>query len=140
MSERRRFRPPVRAVLFLMLLIAVTTPMVGLFFFRVFENQLIRKTEAELIGQTAALAAIFRREAGAIPIAEFGADAPEDVKAGYKAAFSPYGASLDLASDPVLPPRPAAEAAAPLTPGYGALGDDLEPVIEETRRRTLAAI
>ncbi|MEO1611072.1 MAG: HAMP domain-containing sensor histidine kinase [Pseudomonadota bacterium] len=140
MSERRPRRPPIRAVLILMLLIAVMTPMVGLFFFRVFENQLIRKTEAELIAQSAAIAAVYRREAQSLPDAAFGAEAPWEVKAGYFVAFSPYGASLDLASDPILPPRPEATPAPPLDPAYGAIGDALEPVIEETRRRTLAAI
>ncbi|MEL7464939.1 MAG: ATP-binding protein [Pseudomonadota bacterium] len=138
--RRRAARPPIRAVLILMLLIAVLTPMVGLFFFRVFENQLIRKTEAELIAQSAAIAAVFRREALALPESAFGAEAPWEVKAGYFVAFSPYGASLDLASDPILPPRPDAEATTPLDPAYGVIGDALEPVIEETRRRTLAAI
>ncbi|MEL6794958.1 MAG: two-component sensor histidine kinase, partial [Pseudomonadota bacterium] len=138
MSERRPRRPPIRAVLILMLLIAVMTPMVGLFFFRVFENQLIRKTEAELIAQSAAIAAVYRREAQSLPDAAFGAEAPWEVKAGYFVAFSPYGASLDLASDPILPPRPEATPAPPLDPAYGAIGDALEPVIEETRRRTLA--
>lgn len=141
-GERRGYRPPIRAVLFVMLLIAVLTPMVGLFFFRVFENQLIRKTEAELIAQTAALAAVYGREIERAEVSPklFGAAAPEDVKAGYRVAFSPYGASLDLARDPILPPRPPAEDAAPTTPAFGGLGDGLEPVIEETRRRTLAAI
>lgn len=138
--ERRLRRPPIRAVLIVMLLIAVLTPLVGLFFFRVFENQLIRKTEAELIAQSAAIAAIFRREANGLPVASFGAEAPWEVKAGYFVAFSPFGASLDLASDPILPPRPEAKATSPLSPAYGAIGDGLEPVIEETRRRTLAAI
>lgn len=142
MTNRRPWRPPIRAVLLLMLLIAVATPMVGLFFFRVFENQLIRKTEAELIAQSAAIAAVYRMEIGelAIPPESFGAEAPEDVQAGYRVAFSPFGASLDLASDPVLPPRPETEPTEPIAPAYGALGDALEPVIEETRRRTLAAI
>ena len=142
MSGTRPWRPPIRAVLILMLLIAVMTPMVGMFFFRVFENQLIRKTEAELIAQSAAIAAVYRREtlAAKIPEAALGAEAPWEVKAGYFVAFSPYGASLDLASDPILPPRPETKAAPPLDPAYGAIGGALEPVIEETRRRTLAAI
>lgn len=141
-EPRRKFRPPIRAIVVLMLLIAVATPMVGLFFFRVFENQLIRKTEAELIAQSAALAASMKLEIRErrIPPGALGAAAPEDVQAGYKVAFSPYGASLDLASDPVLPPRPDPEPAPPVDAAYGALGDALEPVIEETRRRTLAGI
>ena len=141
-EPRRGYRPPIRAVFLLMLLIAVLTPLVGLFFFRVFENQLIRKTEAELIAQTAALAAAYGLEverAGLGP-KQFGAAAKEEVQAGYKVAFSPSGASLDLARDPVLPPRPEARAAPPMDPAFGAIGDALEPIIEETRRRTLAAV
>ncbi len=141
-QRRRRFRLSIRAAVLLMLLIAVLTPMIGLFFFRVFENQLIRKTEAELIGQSAALAAIYRRdiEQAKIPASDLGAVAPRDVQAGYRVAFSPFGASLDLARDPVLPPRPIPRDAPPLDPAYGALGIALEPVIEETRRRTLAGL
>ena len=102
MTERRPYRPPIRAVLLLMLLIAVATPMVGLFFFRVFENQLIRKTEGELIAQSAAIASVYRLKVAEIKISPktFGLEAPEDVADGYKAVFSPFGASLDLASDP----------------------------------------
>ena len=142
MTERRPYRPPIRAVLLLMLLIAVATPMVGLFFFRVFENQLIRKTEGELIAQSAAIASVYRLKVAEIKISPktFGLEAPEDVADGYKAVFSPFGASLDLASDPVLPPRPEPRAAPPVDAAYGRLGDALEPVIDETRRRTLAAI
>lgn len=135
-------RPSIRAVFFLMLLIAVAAPLVGLFFFRVFENQLIRKTEAELIAQSAAIAAIYRREVKAAGVAadSLGAVAPEEVRAGYEAVFSPFGASLDLARDPVLPPRPEGRPAAKAAQPYLALGADLAPVIQETRRRTLAAI
>ncbi|MEM7546771.1 MAG: HAMP domain-containing sensor histidine kinase [Pseudomonadota bacterium] len=141
-AGRAKYRPSIRTIVLLMLVIAVMTPMIGLFFFRVFENQLIRKTEAELIGQTAALAAAYRLEIERAKIGpdSFGAVAPVDVQAGYKVAFSPYGASLDLARDPVLPPRPDPQPAAPLTLGYGEIGNVLEPVIEETRRRTLAGL
>ncbi|MEX2519023.1 MAG: HAMP domain-containing sensor histidine kinase [Paracoccaceae bacterium] len=123
-----------------MLLIAVATPMVGLFFFRVFENQLIRKTEAELIAQSAALAAAMHQDAAILPIELLGALAPEEVKAGYLAAFAPTGASLDLASDPVSPPRAPALPAPPAAAGYRAIGALMEPLIEETRLRTLAGL
>lgn len=141
-TRRAKFRPSIRAIIALMLLIAVATPMVGLFFFRVFENQLIRKTEAELIAQTAALAAAVKleiRSRGA-PSSAFGLLAPGDVQAGSKAAFSPFGTALDLASDPVLPPRPEPRPAPPINAFYGALGELMEPVIEETMRFTLAGV
>ena len=37
-------------------------PLVGLFFFRLYENQLIRQTQAELIAQSGVLAAIYAHE------------------------------------------------------------------------------
>ena len=51
------------------LLTVMALPLVGLFFFRIYENQLVRQTEAELIGQAAAIGAIYAREvrAAALP-------------------------------------------------------------------------
>ena len=39
-----------------------TLPLVGLFFFRLYDNQLIRQTQAELIAQSRVLAAVYARE------------------------------------------------------------------------------
>src|SRR5205823_6662240 len=89
-------------------------PLVGLFFFRLYENQLIRQTEAELIAQGAAIAAIYAqgvRDAGIAPD-KLGASMPQaDGNASRSANPDPYRPiepQLDLASDYVLPTRPAA--------------------------------
>ena len=37
-------------------------PLVGLFFFRIYENQLVRQTEAELIAEAAAIGAAYARD------------------------------------------------------------------------------
>ena len=95
MSERRPRRPPIRAVLILMLLIAVMTPMVGLFFFRVFENQLIRKTEAELIAQSAAIAAAYG-------VKSWRVEAPEDLAKVLAEAVAHDGPTLvDVVTQPL---------------------------------------
>ncbi|WP_340108033.1 HAMP domain-containing sensor histidine kinase [Pikeienuella sp. HZG-20] len=139
MSDRRRkYRPPIRAIIVLLLLIAVATPMIGLFFFRVFENQLIRKTESELIAQSAALAAAMQAETAALPLGALGA--PVELGSGYLLAYSPAAAALDLASDPVLPPRPAPAPAAPAGPEWARVGAVMDRLIDTTRRRTLAGI
>ena len=65
-----KWRPRIRFVVLAILLTVMALPLVGLFFFRIYENQLIRQTEAELIGQGAAIAAIYAqelREAGLPP-------------------------------------------------------------------------
>lgn len=138
-----KLRPPIRLVLALMILIAMGTPFVGLFFLRVIENQLIRKTEAELISQSAAIAAIYADEiksAGVSPRL-FGPRARGAFDAGHPEAFIPLAAQLDLARDPVMPPRPDARAAGRKPhDAYIKIGAALGPIIKDTRKRTLAGL
>ena len=63
-GERKgsKWRPRIGLVVLAILLTVMALPLVGLFFFRIYENQLVRQTEAELIGQGAAIAAIYARE------------------------------------------------------------------------------
>ena len=49
-------------VIFTVLAAAATLPLVGLFFFRLYDNQLIHQTQAELIAQSRVLAAVYARE------------------------------------------------------------------------------
>ena len=45
-----------------MLASVAALPLVGLFFFRLYDNQLIHQTQAELIAQSRVLAAVYARE------------------------------------------------------------------------------
>lgn len=137
---RRKSRPPIRAIIVLLMMIAVLTPTAGLLFLRVFENQLIRKTESELIAQSAALAAVMRAVTAHLPVSMLGPVAPIEVRTGTILTFAPPGAGLDLANDQVLPPRPPAAPAEPLARGWAVVGGTMAPLIDETRRRTLAGI
>ncbi|RWF52415.1 MAG: two-component sensor histidine kinase, partial [Mesorhizobium sp.] len=66
-------------------------PLVGLFFFRLYENQLIRQTEAELIAQGAVLAAIYAEDVRAAGIAPDKLGAPVAVDAERSASTNePY--------------------------------------------------
>ena len=58
----RKWRPSVGLIVSLVMATALALPLAGLFFFRIYENQLIHQTESELIGQSAAIAAVMRRE------------------------------------------------------------------------------
>ncbi len=49
-------------IVVMVLLAVAALPLAGLFLFRLYENQLIRETESELIAQTTMLAAIFAQE------------------------------------------------------------------------------
>ncbi|RWO57835.1 MAG: HAMP domain-containing protein [Mesorhizobium sp.] len=113
-------------------------PLVGLFFFRLYENQLIRQTEAELIAQGAALAAIHAQEVRAAGIAaeKLGAAVPADSD-NPDSPYRPIEPRLDLASDRVLATRPAATAAT-VDPAFTAIGARLSGILAETQKTTLA--
>ncbi|WP_287233460.1 ATP-binding protein [Mesorhizobium sp.] len=113
-------------------------PLVGLFFFRLYENQLIRQTEAELIAQGAALAAIHAQEVRDAGIAaeKLGAAVPADSD-NPDSPYRPIEPRLDLASDKVLATRPAATAAT-VDPAFTAIGARLSGILAETQKTTLA--
>lgn len=50
----------LRDILFVVMLMVLALPLGGLYFFRIYENELVQQTERELISQSAALAASFR--------------------------------------------------------------------------------
>ena len=139
----RKYRPPIRLILVVMLLIAFATPLVGLFFLRVIENQLVRRTEAELIGQSAALAATYSSEIKRAGIEEvwLGSKAVGMFRDALTDPYIPLVPTIDLATDPILPPRPDAEQAlSPPAAGYLIVGQTMQPIVTATVRRTLSGI
>lgn len=150
------WRPRLGTVVVCILLTVLALPLVGLFFFRLYENTLIRQTEAELIAQAAALSAIYAAEVveARLPAAKLGAevsfdryDAKSDSVApsrnGARRVYLVYGRytpiepSLDLAVDPILEPRPAPLPAA-IDADFAALGVKLTPILTATQKITLA--
>ena len=51
----------LRSILLIVMLAVLALPLGGLYFFRIYENELVQQTELELISQSAALAATFRQ-------------------------------------------------------------------------------
>ncbi|TGQ74648.1 HAMP domain-containing histidine kinase [Mesorhizobium sp. M00.F.Ca.ET.186.01.1.1] len=145
----RKWRPRLATVVIAILILVMALPLVGLFFFRLYENQLIRQTEAELIAQGAVLAAVYAQEVRDAGIAtdKLGAALPAPADSGASRAsdpgrpigpgYQPIEPELDLASDYVLPTRPAA-AAATADPAFAALGARLSAILEATQKTTLA--
>ena len=90
----------LRVILFGVLLFAAAMPAIGAISLRVFENTLVRQTEAELVAQGAALAAVASVDwPGAPP------PIPRPVKPpdGY---YRPESTTIDLSRGPVLGERP----------------------------------
>jgi hypothetical protein len=77
-----KWRPSVGLIIFTVLASVAALPLVGLFFFRLYDNQLIHQTQAELIAQSRVLAAVYAREveaglnAGIVLGAEIPPEAP----------------------------------------------------------------
>lgn len=124
----------LRTILFGVLLFAAAMPAIGAISLRVFENTLVRQTEAELVAQGAALTAVAAID---WPGAPTPAPRPEQPPDGY---FRPEFTTIDLSRDPVLPERPVPpRASQPADPQAVSVARTLEPVVEHTTRTTLAS-
>lgn len=134
----QKWRPRLATIVVAILIMVMALPLVGLFFFRLYENQLIRQTEAELIAQGAALAAIHAQEVRDAGIAaeKLGAAVPADSD-NPDSPYRPIEPRLDLASDRVLATRPAATVAT-VDPAFTAIGARLSGILAETQKTTLA--
>jgi signal transduction histidine kinase len=128
-------------VVFIVLTSVLLLPLVSLYFLKVYQNQLIQQTEAELIAQSAALSAVLRRE--------IETEIPPEVALGVKVApavqkpseepYRPIWAKLELVNESVLPPRPEArEPAMAADPAFIALGKRMTPDLLATQNVTLA--
>src|SRR4051812_43004731 len=137
-----KWRPSVGQVIFTALAAAATLPLVGLFFFRLYDNQLIHQTQAELIAQSRVLAAVYAREVEARPGDELalGAEIPPGARPDRDDQLTPIRPALDLAAGgDLLRRRPNAfPANAPVSPAYVDIGTRLMPIILETQKVTLA--
>ena len=128
MSEapaREKWRPSLGLVIFTVLASVATLPLVGLFFFRLYDNQLIRQTQAELIAQSRVLAAVYAREVEARldKGLVLGPELPPEARPDPEDRVTPIRPALDLAGNDLLMRRPDARpATTPASPLYFEIG------------------
>jgi signal transduction histidine kinase len=137
----QKWRPSLSLVVFLVLASVLSLPLFSLYFLKVYQNQLIQQTEAELIAQSAALAAVFHREIETTipPDVALGTKVPPPAQKLSDQTYQPIWPKLELAHDSVLPPRPEARApSAPADPAFVALGARMMPDLLATQNVTLA--
>jgi two-component system sensor histidine kinase CreC len=140
-QPQRKWRPSLRLIMFAVLILVAMLPLVGLFFFRIYDNQLIRQTQAELIAQSRVLAAVYAEEviarlAVGIPL---GAELSPELRPDPPDAVTPIRPLLDLTADDLFVRRPDARPAPkPADAAYLAVGARLMPIILETQKVTLA--
>jgi signal transduction histidine kinase len=134
----RRFWPrlKLRTILLLTFVFVAALPGVGALFLRVYENTLVRQTEAELIAQSAALAATASADwpESAGPSVPPSTPDPRGIAGG---ALS----TIDLRTTPMLPERPAAVTVpGSASPDAIATAARLAPILQATAQTTLASI
>jgi signal transduction histidine kinase len=119
----------------------IALPLVGLFFFRIYDNQLIHQTQAELIAQSSVLSVLYTREVEARRAAGImlGAEIAPEYRPDPSDKFAPIRPALDLAGNDLLARRPDARRPEfPPDPAYLEIGQRLLPVMEQTQKVTLA--
>ena len=89
---RRLFR--LRTILLVVMLSILFLPLASLFFFRFYENELVRKTENELIMQSAVFASVYRELIGQNTVDP-------------NSLYTPIEPQLDFSKQKILPRRPA---------------------------------
>ena len=123
---RRLFK--LRTILLVVMLSVLFLPLGSIYFLRFYENDLVRKTELELISQSAALAATYRQLIQQNHL---------DLSQGY----TPISPILDLSSNPVLPRRPAAKPSQiPTHPLTAQAGQQMQFILASTQQITLAGM
>jgi len=140
---RGKLRPTLRTVLLLVNLGIVVLPLGSIFFFRIYENQLVNQTEAELISQAAFVSAIYKREIMTRnpDYSSYGTPLKTIFKAPENEEYTPIEPQLDFARQNALPPRPdgqpAPTGADPLAFDVGA---GLSDLLLDAQKITLAGM
>lgn len=123
----------LRTLLLATLLFVAALPGLGAIFLRVYENALVRRTEAELVAQSAALSG-----AAAVlwhgPVNEVPPPPPNT-------RYHDQESEVDLRASPILAPRPkAVRTELPPDPTAAAVANELAPAFRETKLTTLSSI
>lgn len=130
----------LRTILLGTLLFVAALPGFGAVFLRVYENALVRRTEAELVAQSAALAAAMALDwpegaagAGVVP-------SPDSARSS-REGYTDNPTEIDLRSSAILPSRPPARPTTQTQDGpAGQVAAHFAPALQETRRATLSSI
>lgn len=132
-------------------LIIMAMPISGLYLFRIYENELVRQTESELIAQAALVAAMFKDETLRLGGPNYGLKL-STVKAAPEDSYIAVTPGLDLSRDEIRPDNESSSAAdmpgltnfrsSPYEPDPVALtvGRRLEPILREASRINLSSV
>lgn len=138
---KAKFRFRLRTILLFVNLTVLLLPLAGLFFFRFYENALVQQTEAELIAQSAVIAAVYKQEvlnAVGGDVNLFGVEADPQSLVREDDYYTPVYPQIDLSRAELLPKRPDGETAKQADPRLLQVGKSLLPILEDAKRTTLS--
>jgi signal transduction histidine kinase len=150
-----RWRPRLAGILLAVNLLILLLPLGGIAILRLYESELIRRTEAELNGQGAFVVSIYRTEllkslssggaasVGSSGLSTYGLALPPKPPSPKNPddPWTPIEALLDIAKDRIHPRAPnAKESDAPPDPLAQSVGKRLTPVLMAAHRITLSGI
>lgn len=136
----------------MVMLAVLALPLGGLYFFRIYENELVQQTELELISQSAALAATFRQlvreqqhenhygyiqfsHSLTLPDPPYTEEQPSN-----DTFYTPVTPSVDLIA-PIAPPRPEARPSTQaVDPLARKIGEKMNQILRDTQQVTLSGI
>src|SRR3569623_324834 len=103
--KRARTRLRLGTVLILVNLAFLILPLSGAFFFRFYENELVRQTERELISQSAVIAALYKHELAKVikNEAAYGIALPDYKSPTPDEQYDPIEPQLDMGKITILP-------------------------------------
>jgi signal transduction histidine kinase len=134
--RRRLF--PLRYILLFVMLMVLVLPLGGLYFFRIYENELVQQTELELISQAAALSASYRQFVRMTGDHGYGRYLP--ALPPVDPSYEPILPTLSLIN-PIQPPRAAAiKALLPVDKVAQKIGELMTPIIFDTQHVMLSGI
>ena len=115
-------------------------PLGAIYFFRFYENELVRQTESELISQGSFIAALYTREiAPLLPESQPYGLALKTPAFNHDDYYTPIAALLDLASATILPPRQEAQVTnVKAAPAAVKAGEVVSDILKMTTRLTLS--
>ena len=138
--KKRKYR--LRTILLVVNLTVLILPLGSIFFFRIFENLLVRQTELELISQAAVISSMYKNQIvhSMFEPDSYGKPLPDSALPPEDEKYTPVLPELDLSEDPVRPPRPDGVEPEPdfgIDPVVGAIGKNLSSILLDTKMTTL---
>ena len=147
---KARFR--LRTILIIVNLTVLILPLVGVLFFRFYENELVRQTEIALNSEASVIAAIYKQNLSdrLSDPSNYGLQAKKDPivnryshrrQRASDDYYTPVFPKIDLSEDEVLPPRPdGIENLQKADKAAVAVGEQLSTIIMESQKVTLSGL